>query len=174
MNRLTPLEIQRATFARRLRGHDPDAVREFLGEIAEQLEEEARTRGDLRAQVARLTQEVEEYRQRADAVNQALVAAQRTAETTVGRAETEAQRIIAEAEALADRVVDDAARRAENVELVIGQLRGRRRAARAELKRLVDVLSGTVRDDEVAEQRTSDSPTVSFLRRRSGDAKGER
>lgn len=174
MNRLTPLEIQRATFARKLRGHDPDAVREFLGEIAEQLEEEARTRGELRAQIARLSQEVEEYRQRADAVNQALVAAQRTAEATVARAEIEAQRIIADAEALADRVVDDAARRAENIELVISQLRGRRRAARAEIKRLVDVLGGAARDDELAEQRASDSPTVSFLRRRSGDAKGER
>jgi len=174
MNRLTPLEIQRASFARRWRGLDPDAIRDFLGEIAEQLEEEARTRGELRAQVARLTQEVEEYRLRAAAVNEALVAAQRTAEATIARAEGEAQRIIADAETLADRVVDDAAKRAENVELVIGQLRSRRRAARADLKRLVEVLGGSVRDDEAAEQRESEGPTVSFLRRRPTDAKGER
>jgi DivIVA domain-containing protein len=36
MNRLTPLEIQRATFPRRLQGFDPDAVREFLSQLAEQ------------------------------------------------------------------------------------------------------------------------------------------
>ncbi|HVN77181.1 MAG TPA: DivIVA domain-containing protein [Thermoanaerobaculaceae bacterium] len=174
MNRLTPLEIQRATFARRWRGLDPDAIRDFLGEIAEQLEEEARTRGELRAQVARLTQEVEEYRQRAAAVNEALVAAQRTAEATITRAETEAQRIIADAEVLADRVVDDAAKRAENIELVISQLRTRRRTARADLKRLVEVLGGSIRDDEASEQRESEGPTVSFLRRRPTDAKGER
>ncbi len=174
MNRLTPLEIQRATFDRRWRGLDPDAVRTFLGEIAEQLEDEARARGELRAQLARLTQEVEEYRQRAAAVNEALVAAQRTADATVARAEAEAQRIIAEAEALADRVVDDAAKRAENIELVIGQLRTRRRSARADLKRLVEVLSGSARDDEAAEQRETEAPTVSFLRRRQTDGKGER
>ena len=174
MNRLTPLEIQRAAFPRKLRGMDPDAVREFLGQIAEQLEEEARSRGELRTQVARLTQEVEEYRQRADALNEAMVAAQRTAEATVAQAEAEAQRIVTEAEALADRVVDDAARRAENVELVIGHLRGRRRNARSDLKRLVDLLQGTVRDDEAAEQRESEAPSVSFLRRRHSDAKGER
>src|SRR3972149_3012291 len=137
MNRLTPLEIQRSTFPRRMRGLDPDAVRDFLGQIAEQLEDEARSRGELRAQVARLTQEVEEYRQRADALNEAMVAAQRAAEAIVGKAEAEAQRIVGEGEALADRVVDDAARRAGNGELVIGQLRGRRRGARPPPPRLV-------------------------------------
>jgi DivIVA domain-containing protein len=174
MSRLTPLEIQRATFARRLRGLDADAVREFLGELAEQLEDEARNRGELRAQIARLTQEVDEYRRRADAVNEALVAAQRTAEATIARSEAEAQRIIADAESLSERMVDDAARRAENIELVINQLRGRRRAARADLKRLVEVLGGAARDDDAAEQRDSEAPTVSFLRRRPGDARGER
>ena len=44
---------RRLSFARRWRGLDPDAIRDFLGEIAEQLEEEARTRGELRAQIAR-------------------------------------------------------------------------------------------------------------------------
>jgi cell division septum initiation protein DivIVA len=92
----------------------------------------------------------------------------------VGKAEAEAQRIVTEAEALADRVVDDAARRAENIELVIGQLRGRRRAARSDLKRLVELLQGAVRDDEASEQRDSDAPSVSFLRRRQSNAKGER
>jgi len=174
MNRLTPLEIQRATFPRRMRGLDPDAVREFLGQIAEQLEDEARSRGELRAQVARLSQEVEDYRQRADALNEAMVAAQKAAEATVGKAEAEAQRIVAEAEALADRVVDDAARRAENIELVIGQLRGRRRATRSDLKRISELLLGVARDDEATEQRDAEGPSVSFLRRRSSDAKGER
>ncbi len=174
MNRLTPLEIQRAEFARRLRGLDPDAVRAFLGGVAEQLEEEARTRGELRAQIARLSQEVDEYRQRTAAVNEALVAAQRTADATIARAEAEAQHIVAEAEVLADRVVDDAAKRAENIELVIGQLRTRRRSVRGDLKRLLAVLEGVVRDDDAAEQRESDEPTVSFLRRRQSDARGER
>ena len=131
MNRLTPLEIQRATFPRKFRGLDPEAVRDLLGQLAEHVEEDARTRGELKAQLASLSREVEDHRERADALNEALVAAQRSAEATVARAEVEAQRIIADAQALADRVLDEATRRAENIELVIAQLRGRRRAARA-------------------------------------------
>ena len=166
MNRLTPLEIQRATFPRRLQGFDPDAVREFLSQIAEQAEDDARLRGELRAQVARLGREIEEYKERADAMKDALGAAERTAEATIARAESEAQRIITETQTLADRIIEEATRRAENIEAVTGQLRGRRRSARADLKRLAELLAGAARDDESVEQRENEVPSVAVLRPR--------
>jgi cell division initiation protein len=171
MNRLTPLEIQRASFPRKLQGIDADAVRELLSRVAEQVEEEARIRGELRSQVARLTQEVEDYRQRTHAVNEALVAAQRTAEATVARAEAEAGRTIGEAQALADRLIDDAIRRAENLELVISQLKGRRRSARADLKRIAELLGGTADDDASVEDREAQTPAVAVLRPRQRESK---
>jgi cell division initiation protein len=171
MNRLTPLEIQRASFPRKLQGVDADAVREFLSQVAEQVEEDARIRGELRAQVARLTQELEEHRKQTNAVNEALVAAQRTAEATVGHAEADGQRIVSEAQALADRVIDDAIRRAENLEVVIGQLRGRRRGSRADLKKLAEVVTGTVADDEAAEAREAQTPALAVMRPRQRETK---
>jgi cell division initiation protein len=171
MNRLTPLEIQRASFPRKLQGVDIDAVRGFLSQVAEQVEEDARIRGELRSQVARLTQELEEHRKQSNAVNEALVAAQRTAEATVARAEAEAQRTVSEAQTLADRLIDDAIRRAENLEVVIGQLRGRRRSARADLKKLSEVLTGTVSDDESAETREAGTPALAVMRPRQRESK---
>jgi cell division initiation protein len=171
MNRLTPLEIQRASFPRKLHGIDPEAVRELLSQVAEQVEEEARIRGELRSQVARLTQEVEDYRQRTNAVNEALVAAQRSAEATLARSEAEAARIVSEAQALADRVIDDAIRRAENLELVIGQLKGRRRSARADLKRIAELLGGAASDDASSEEREAQAPAVTVLRPRQRETK---
>jgi len=166
MNRLTPLEIQRASFPRRLQGFDPDSVREYLAQIAEHVEDDARLRGELRAQVARLTREVEEYKNRADALNQALSAAERTAEATIAHAEAEAQRIVSEAQTLADRILEEATRRAENIEVVTGQLRSRRRAARADLRRLAELLAGAARDDEAAEQRETEGSSLALLRPR--------
>jgi DivIVA domain-containing protein len=166
MNRLTPLEIQRATFPRRLQGFDPDTVREFLSQLAEQVEDDARLRGELRAQVARLSREIDEYRERADALNQALSAAERTAQATIAHSEAEAQRIVSEAQTLADRILEEATRRAENIEVVTGQLRSRRRAARADLKRLAELLAGAARDDEASEQRDSEASSVAVLRPR--------
>ena len=174
MTRLTPLEIQRATFQRRLQGLDPEAVRSFLSQVAEQVEEDARQRGELRAQIAKLTREVDEYRERADALNEALVAAQRSAEQTLANAEEEAQRVVAEAQALADRVVEEATRRAETLETVAAQLRGRRRSARADAKRLAEILAGVVADDEGAEQREAEASTLTVLRPRERRTRSER
>lgn len=171
MHRLTPLEIQGATFPTRLRGFDPEAVREFLHALAEQVEEEARIRGELRAQVEALSRQLEEYRTRAEALNEALIAAQKTAEATVAKAEAEAQRIITEAQALADRLVEEARQRAEAVETVIAQLKSQRRSARADLKRLAELLLGVIRDDEAAEKRESEAASLSVLRPRAREPK---
>ncbi|NWG01219.1 MAG: DivIVA domain-containing protein [Thermoanaerobaculaceae bacterium] len=174
MTRLTPLEIQRASFPRRLQGLDPEAVRTFLSQVAEQVEEDARQRGELRAQIAKLTREVDEYRQRVDAVNEALVAAQHSAEQTLAKAEAEAQRIIAEAQTLADRLVEEATRRTETLEQVVAQLRTHRRTARADLKRLAEILAGVIADDEAAEQREGDVSKLSVLRPRDRRTRSER
>ena len=174
MDRLTPLEIQKAAFPRRLNGVDPDAVREFLALVAQQVEEDTRVRGELKAQLAKLTREIEEFRERTNALSQALVAAQRAADDTVARAEERAQQVVAEAQSLADRVLEEATRRAENIELITGQLRDRRRAARADLRRLADLLVGLASDDESSESRTTTPSTVALLRPRVREGKGER
>jgi cell division initiation protein len=174
MTRLTPLEIQRATFARKFRGLDPEAVRLFLSEVAEAEEDDARLRGELKAQVARLGQELEEFRSRSGALNEALVAAQKTAEATVAKAELEAQRIVAEAQSLADRVIEEATRRAENIELVISQMRMRRRSARSDLRRLAELLEGLAKDDESDDEREGQSSTVALLRPRQREGKAEK
>ena len=78
---------------------------------------------------------------------------------------------MAEAQNFADRVIDEATRRVENIELVIGQLRARRRAARADLTRLADLLNGSARDDETAEERDKELPSVALLRPRASAGK---
>ncbi len=173
MDRLTPLEIQRATFPRRLKGFDQNAVRDFLAQVAEQEEEDNRLRAELKAQVVRLTREVEEHRGRGTAMNEALLSAQRTAEATITNAQLEAQRIVGEAQALAERVIEEATERAQNVELVISQLRTRRRAIRTDVKRLVELLLGVLRDDEADESRDGQVSTIALLRRRQREAKHE-
>ena len=67
---------------------------------------------------------------------------------------------------LADRILEEATRRAENIEVVTGQLRSRRRAARADLKRLAELLAGAARDDETTEQREGEVPSIAVLRPR--------
>jgi len=174
MTRVTPLEIQRAAFPRKVHGYDPDAVREYLSLLAQQTEEDNRARGELRGQLARLTKELEEARERSNGLAEALVSAQRAAEVAVAQAEERAQQIVLDAEALADRILTDAARRNENIELATGQLRERRRAARADLRRLAELVAGLAEDDERSDSRDAELPNVTMLRPRRRDAKAER
>jgi len=171
MHRLTPLEIQGASFPTKFKGYDPEAVREFLRTIAEQVEEEARQRGELRAQVEMLSRQLEEYRSRAEALNEALISAQKTAEATIEKAEVEAQRILTEAQSLADRLVEEARERAEAVESIVAQLRAQRRAARADLRRLAELLFGLAKEDEAAEKREVESTNLAILRPRGRESK---
>lgn len=171
MARLTPLEIQGTSFPRKFLGFDPEAVRDFLRILAEQWEEEARLRGELRGQLESVSRQLDDYRSRAEALNEALIAAQKTADATVQKAEVEAQRILTEAQALADRLMEEARQRAEAVENLIGQLRLQRRTVRANLKRLGELINSLVKEDEAAEKRDAESGTLALLRPRAKETK---
>ncbi len=164
-DRLTALEIQRTSFARKLHGWDPGEVRQLLERVALQMELDARERGELRAELAGTTRELEELRQRQSAAAAELAAARARAEDLIGRAEAEAERIVADAQGLAERILDEASRRTESIELVVGQLRARRRAARADLRRLAELLQGVIDEDEMAEGNNADTRPLKVLRR---------
>ncbi len=184
MTELSPLDVLGKSFSRRVGGYDPREVHEFLGELANVLEGLLRERGELRRQVTRLEQELAAYREREAALQEALVAAQKTAEATreearreaerlLERARLDGERIVQEAQALAQRVMDETAERIRNLEAVTARLRQQRREARADLMRLVEVLEGVARDDQRAEQQEETTSKLSLLDRRRATGEGE-
>src|SRR5947208_5766958 len=105
---LTPLDVRRQEFRRRLRGYEPLGVEDFRVRVADGLERILREKSVLEERVAALGEQVSAYRERERAMNEALVAAQQLREQTRATAEREAQVILREAEAEARRVVDEA------------------------------------------------------------------
>jgi cell division initiation protein len=165
MSELSALDILGKQFGRRLRGYSPFEVHEFLSQIASSMEALNRERGELKQRLHRLETELTEFRERETALQEALVAAQRTAESTVEAARAEGQRIVNEGQVLADRLVREAHERAQNIEAVISELRTRRRETRADLMRIVEVLEGVVRDDQEREQEERTTPQLAVLTR---------
>ena len=165
MTELSPLDILGKTFSSRLRGYAPEEVHEFLSLTAAAMEGALRERGELRQQLHRLEQQLVTFRERETALQEALVAAQRSAENTLAAARSEAQKIVEEGHNLADRLVDDAHQRAHTIETVISELRSRRRETRAELMRLVEVLNGVVEDDHQLEKDERSTPQIALLHR---------
>ena len=109
---LTPLDVRRQEFRRRLRGYEPLGVEDFRMRVADELERVLREKSVLEERVAALTEQLRVFRERETAMNEALVAAQQLREETRSAAEREAQVIIREAEAEGRRQLD-AAKRSE-------------------------------------------------------------
>jgi cell division initiation protein len=175
MAELTPLDILGKGFGRSFRGCPPADVQEFLVQIAGAMEGLLRERGDLRLQLHRLEHELTTFREREHALQDALVSAQRAADRTLEEARGEAQRIVDEGQQLADRLVEDAHSRAHNIETVISDLRSRRREARADLIRLVELLQGVIHDDQQLERSEPTSPQLALLqRKRNSSGEGQR
>ncbi len=186
MTDLSPLDILGKTFKKRLNGYDPQQVHEFLSEVGGVFEQLVRERGELRQQVAKMESDLAEFRRREGALQDALVAAQRSAEETVEgarrkageeleQARTEGQRTLEEAQVLAQRIMDETNERIRTLEGIITGLRGKRREARAEVLRLVEILEGVARDDQRLEHEEDVTPRVSLLdRRRPASGEGNR
>ena len=101
MSEFAPMDILGKKFTKKLRGYAELEVHEYLTELARVMEGLLRERGELRQRVHHMEQELSAYRERESALKEALVAAQRSAETTIEVARAECQRIVDEGHGLA-------------------------------------------------------------------------
>ena len=138
MIKLTPIEIERHDFKVVWRGYDPDEVRAFLGQIAQQLttlireQEKAEEVLELKAQ--RLAQ-VEDYETR---LRDALLAASSLAEQTREEARRESELLIREAEVKADQVLKDGRQTLQSIMSETQALKRQRERLSVELRSIVE------------------------------------
>jgi len=170
MSDFAPMDILGKRFSKKMNGYAPMEVHEYLTDLARVVEEMLRERGELRQRVHHVEQELKAFRERETALKEALVAAQRSAETTIEVARAEGQRIVSEGHGLAERLVSEANDRVQNIERVISDLRIRRREIRAELNRMVELIEGLVQDDQSREREERATPQLASFQRRAQDA----
>ena len=165
MSEFAPMDILGKKFTKRFHGYSAMEVHDYLTELARVIEGLLRERGELRQNVHHMDQELNAFRQRESALKEALVAAQRSAETTIEVARVEGQRIVDEGQRLSDRLIDEANDRVQNIETVMGDLRNRRREIRAELNRMVELLRGLIDDDQQRERGDRSAPQLASFQR---------
>src|SRR5437016_430497 len=101
---LTPLDVRKQEFRRTLRGYEPLGVEDFRMRVADELERILREKSVLEERLAALAEQLEAYRERERAMNDALVAAQQFREETRTAAQREANAVGKEAEVAGRRV----------------------------------------------------------------------
>jgi cell division initiation protein len=164
MQNLTPLEIQKQTFSRVLKGYNADEVRAYLHLVAEEIERLVRENDRLSRDSAMLREDLEDHSNRERILKDTLLSAQKVAEDLIGNARKEAELIVKDAELLSERLIGQAMQRVGDLERSITDLKIERRSVRNKLQSTLDVVQQMVVLD--AEQEANEEPLTALFRAR--------
>jgi cell division initiation protein len=160
--KISPMDIQRQTFGRKVRGLDPDEVRAYLNIVAEEVAALQVERDRLHQEVQEVRSLLEEHRQRETILKNTLLTAQKLSEDIRDNARKQAESVVREAEMQADRLIELAQSRAHEVESSILELRSHRTGIRTDIRALITRLTHLLDLQEEAELEDN----LRFLRRR--------
>jgi cell division initiation protein len=164
MQNLTPLEIQKQTFSRAIKGYNPDEVRAYLHLVAEEIERLLRENDRFSRENAMLREDLEDHSNRERILKDTLLSAQKVAEDLTTNARKEAELIVKDAELLSERVIAQAMQRVGDLERSIQDLKIERRAVRNKLQSTLDTVQQMVVLD--AEQEANEEPITALFRAR--------
>ncbi len=159
---LTPLEIQKQTFARSLKGYNLDEVRAYLHLVAEEIERLVRDVDRLSRENAMLREDLDDHLQREQILKDTLLSAQRVSEEVRANGRKEAELIVKDAELLSERLVNQAMTRVADLERAIQDLKIERTASRNKLQGTIGVVQQILMLD--AEEEANDLPITSMFR----------
>ena len=164
MQNLTPLEIQKQTFSRAIKGYTVDEVRAYLHLVAEEIERLVKDVDRLQRENAMLREELNDHNQRERILKDTLLSAQKVSEDVRANARKEAELIVKDAELLSDRLMSQAQSRMADLERAIQELKMERRAARNKLQTMLDTTQQLLMLD--VEQEANEMPITSMFRAR--------
>jgi cell division initiation protein len=164
MHNLSPLEIQKQTFGRVLKGYNADDVRAYLHLVAEEIERLLRDTDRLSRENGMLREDLEDHTSRERILKDTLLSAQKVAEDVTANARKEAELIVKDAELLAERLVGQAMQRVGDLERSIQDLKMERRLARNKLQSTLETIQQMVILD--AEEEANEQPIASLFRSR--------
>jgi cell division initiation protein len=136
--KITPLDVRQKQFPLKLRGLDPKAVSDFLELLASALEDLVRENIQLKDEIKKRGQRIEEYRDREKTLQETMVTAQRASDDIKEAAKRQAEIIVSEAELQAERVVQGAHTRMVEILEEIAELKRQRAQFEAGVRSLVE------------------------------------
>jgi cell division initiation protein len=108
MERLTPVDLERTQLPKSMRGYEPGAVDTLIKRVAKDLEELLAENKTLKGETYDLARDLKRFREQETMLTEALVLAQKTAESVRSTAAHEAEVIVAEARVRASEIIRDA------------------------------------------------------------------
>ncbi|HSP13292.1 MAG TPA: DivIVA domain-containing protein [Thermoanaerobaculia bacterium] len=159
---LTPLDIQKQTFSRSLKGYNPDEVRAYLHLIAEEIESLVRDVDRLARENAMLRDDLEDHSQRERILKDTLLSAQKVSEEVRATARKEAELIVKDAELLSERLIGQAMDRVGDLERAITDMKVQRKATRNKVQGILDTVQQLLMLD--IEEEANEQPITTMFR----------
>jgi DivIVA domain-containing protein len=135
---LTPLDVRRYEFGRKVRGYDPERVDQFREQVADELERLTRLNQELEQKARGFHDQLKSFRERDKALNEALVSAQQLRAEMREQSERESQLLMREAQAESERILGDAHANIRRVEDELAALERFRRNYLTQLRVFVE------------------------------------
>ena len=136
---ITPLDIQQQQFkGKMLGGLDPNDVDSFLQMVASEMESLLRENSELKEQVRKFTQQLEEFSQREVTLRETMLAAQKVTEEMKANAQKEANLLVSEAELKGERILADAENRLLQLNNQVYEIKRQKLQFETNLKSLVE------------------------------------
>jgi len=163
---ISPLDIQKTTFAQKMRGYDTTEVTNFLMLVADELQTRLAENERLQQLVRDHAERLKSSEARQNDLQDALLRSQKIADEILGNAKREAQLMIKEAELTGDRIVTQSIEQATHIESRMSELRMARREVQLQFKNTLDLFGRILEADMEEEQRTATVHTLPRQRRK--------
>ena len=163
MQRLSPLEIQKQTFSKSLKGYSADEVRAYLHLVAEEIERMVKEIDRLSRENAHFREELGEHSERERILKETLLSAQKVSEEVKANARKEGELIVKDAELLSERLISQAMTRVGDLERSIQELKIERKGARNKLQTILDTFQQLLALD--VEQEANEQPITAMFRK---------
>ncbi|MEM9554873.1 MAG: DivIVA domain-containing protein [Acidobacteriota bacterium] len=138
---LTPLEIRKAEFQRKMRGYDPEEVERFLDLVSEELTQRLGDIARLEHEKRDLRRAVDDSRRREAELQETVLHAQKLSKDITDNARREADVLLREAQVTADNIITQAIEQANKIEGKLNELRTARRDMQLKLRNSLDLFS---------------------------------
>ena len=165
--KLTPLDIRHQEFNGAISGYSRRAVRAFLADVSEQVEQLLREAQMLNERIAEQEKRIDEYRHAEDELKRTLVAAERIASEMRASAQKEVELMLREAEADRERIFDEVRNRQHQLEQQYqvrhAELEQQYQARHAELEQQYQARASSI-EHEAMIRRTELENSLSRLR----------
>lgn len=149
--KLTPLDIHHKEFRHSLRGYSEEEVDQFLDDVADEFERLFKENIDLSERLETAKSKLDEYEMQRHTINNTLVAAQRSADEIVAKAQSEAEDTRRDAETRAKEVIHSALQKKQAVANELVRIKHAEEEFRARYRSLLESQLRAVAEVELPE-----------------------